>query len=77
MNDNTEDGNLTKKEGFMSISKEVVMKVIDLQYSQARAAIKYMATSSTHPGDLTVALGIVDITTDLIRTALESADEQI
>jgi len=59
----------------MSISKEIAIKAIELQYNQARAAVRYVATSSTRPADITVALGILDSAVDLVRTALETADQ--
>lgn len=60
----------------MSISKEIAMKAITLQYNQARSAVGYMAAATTYrPEDLTIALGILDTARDLVRTALDTADQ--
>lgn len=60
----------------MSISKEIVMKAITLQYNQARTAVGYMAAATIYrPEDLTIALGILDTAKDLVKTALEAADQ--
>ena len=60
----------------MSINKETAMKAINLQYNQARSAVGYMAAATIYrQEDLTIALGILDSARDLVRTALEAADQ--